>query len=376
MSDIARTADADGDGDAGPAPSAVVPTVGTVLSGVILAAIVLPVRRGVDDPAVWVAGVAALVATVAFVGRRHGLLERAVAGPIAAGGSLLVVVCTGYAITQGVLGSVALPGLEGSVSALFVAFFVGMAAVGVGVADRAGIAGRGLLSRLTRTVEVGVVALVGLLSISIAALFLSLPVTVFVGEPTELQATLIQYPAYALGLGGVAAGYLAYRGHDRSFIDLEAPTPRTVGWIVGGLILIVAANVGIAELMAALGIESSEHTTTQRVAENPDLLVIIVPSMILFVGPFEELLYRNVIQKSLYERFSRAGAVAVGSVVFTLVHVTAYATAGPGELLASLSLLFVLALILGAIYERTENLLVPALVHGCYNALIFVDMFL
>ncbi|QRV16287.1 CPBP family intramembrane metalloprotease [Haloterrigena salifodinae] len=371
MSDLTRTAD--GDGDAGSAASDVVPTVGTVLSAVVLVALVLPVRRGVDSPAVWLAAVGALVATGAFVGRRHGLLERRVAGAAAAGGSLLVVVLSGYAITQGVLGSVVVPGLEGAVSSLFVALVAAIGAVGVGIADRGGVSGSGLYRRLARTVEMCILAVVGLFSLSIATVFLSLPVTTLIGEPTPLQQSLVEYPAYALGLGGIAAGYLAYRGHDRSFIDLERPTLRTVGWIVLGLVLLFAVNIGISQVMTALGIDASDHTTTQRLAENPELAMVAVPSMLLFVGPFEELFYRNVIQKSLYEQFSRAGAVLVGSLVFMIVHLFAYATAGPGAMLASLALVFALGLILGTIYERTDNLLVPALVHGCYNALLFVE---
>lgn len=371
MSDTAQVVDGDGD----PGSSAFVPTVGTVLSAITVAALLIPVRFGADDPALLVAAAGALLTTGAFVTRRHALLERRVAGSIAAGSSLLVVFLSGYVITQGVLGSVVVPGLDWSISLLFCAFFVAAGSVGIGVAERAGLSSRGLIARLGLTGEILVLAFVGLVGISIAALLLSLPVRLLAGEPTELQLTVVEYLSFAVGLGGVAVGYLAFRGRDLSFIDLKAPTLWTIGWVVGGLLVILGANMGVSALMSAVGIEASEHTTTQRVAENPDLLLIIIPSMVLFVGPFEELLYRNVIQKSLYERFSRPGAVVVGSVVFTLVHISAYATAGAGQILASLSLLFVLALILGTLYERTENLLVPALVHGCYNAAIFIPMY-
>ena len=373
MSDIAGTVDGDGESEDDPATTAVVPTVGVVLSAVVLAALLFPVRRGVDEPAVWLGVAGALAAAVAFVGRRHGLLERAVAGAVAAGGQVAVVLLSGYAITQGTLGSVSVSGIGQSVSLLFVAFFTAMAAAGVGVADRAGISGRGLLARFVQTIEMGALALIGLYSLAVATLLLSVPLVAVVGEPTELQMRLIEYPAYAIGLGSVVAGYFLYRDRDRSFIDLERPTLRTVGWIVVGLVLIFAANIAISQLMGVLGIEASEHTATEQIAENPEQALVAIPGMILFVGPFEELLYRNVVQKSLYERFSRPGAVVVGGLVFMLVHVTAYATAGPGSMLASLSLVFALGLILGALYERTENLLVPALVHGCYNALIFVQ---
>ncbi|WP_440769888.1 lysostaphin resistance A-like protein [Natronorubrum sp. DTA28] len=373
MSDTARAADGDG---VQRSSTAVVPTAGTVLSAVALVALLGPVRRGVADPALWAAAAAAFVATGAFFARRHGFLERRLAGSVAAGSSLLTVVCSGYVITQGVLGSVAVPGLEWSISLLFVAFFLATAAVGVGVADRTGVSGQGLFHRLGQTVEMTVLGVAGLVGITVASIFLSIPVQLTGGEGPELAWTVIEYLAFAIGLGGVAVGYLALRERDLSFIDLERPTLRTVGWIVVGLILILGANLGISALMGALGIESSEHTTTQRVVENPDLLYVIIPAMVLVVGPFEELLYRNIVQKSLYETFSRYGAVVVASVVFTLVHILAYATAGAGELLASLSLLFVLSLILGVLYERTENLVVPALVHGCYNAVVFATLLL
>ncbi|SIR77808.1 CPBP family intramembrane glutamic endopeptidase [Natronorubrum thiooxidans] len=371
MSDTARAVDGDGD----PLSSAVVPTVGTVLSVITVAALLVPARHGVEEPALWIAAAGALLTTGAFLTRRHGILERRVAGPIAAGSSLLVVLLSGYAITQGVLGSIVVPGLEWSVSLLFCAFFVAAGSVGIGVADHAGVSGSGLKRRLGLTGEMLVLAFIGLFAISIAAILLSVPVQLLAGEPTEFQWTVIEYLAFAVGLGAVAAGYLAFRERDLSFLDLERPTLRTVGWVVGGLLLILGANLGISALMTAAGIEASEHTTTQQAAENPDLLLVIIPAMVLFVGPFEELLYRNIIQKSLYERFSRPGAVVVASAVFTLVHISAYATAGAGRILASLSLLFVLSLILGTIYERTENLLVPALVHGCYNAAIFLPMY-
>ncbi|APX95262.1 CPBP family intramembrane glutamic endopeptidase [Natronorubrum daqingense] len=365
MSDSVRRVD-----DGGPASAAAVSSLGAVLSAVTLGFLFLSLTRGPESAVIWGGAVGALVATGAFLASRYGLLERAVAGPIGAGSSLLVVALSAFAIMQGTLGSVVLPGLEWSVSSLFAAFFVGAGVVGVGVAEYAHLSGRELVDRLTLTVEMIALAVVGLFGMSIAYLFLELPVMLAVGEPTATQQMTLEYLSTGVGLGAVAAGYLAYREHDWSFIDLEWPTRWTVAWIVVGSLLIIGVNIGASSLMTFAGIEGSEHSLTQDILENPSLLVIIVPAMVLIVGPFEELLYRNVVQKSLYSTFSRTGAVVVASVVFTLVHIIAYATAGAGEILASLSLLFVLSLILGGLYARTENLLVPALAHGCYNAVV------
>ncbi|MDQ2049965.1 CPBP family intramembrane glutamic endopeptidase [Natronolimnohabitans sp. A-GB9] len=373
MSDTARVAD---DSDRGPAVTAAVPTVGTVLAVVAFVALAVPARSGpsTSEVALPAAAAAALVAVGAFLARRHDLAARRIAAPIATGSSLFAVVLSGYAITQGALGSVTVPGLEWSVSLLFLAFFVAAGAVGIGVADYVGITERGLFDRTKRLLEMTFLGGMGLVGITAAAVLLALPVQLVAGELTEFQWTVVEYLAFAVGLGAVSVGYLAARERELSYIDLERPTLRTVGWIGIGLVLLLGSNMVISWLMTAAGIEGADHTTTQQAAENPELLLVILPAMILVVGPFEELLYRNVIQKSLYETFSRKGAVVVASVVFTLVHVTAYATAGAGQLLASLSILFVLSLILGHIYERTENLLVPALAHGCYNAVIFLPL--
>lgn len=373
MSDTARVAD---DSDRGPAVTAAVPTVGTVLAVVAFVALAVPARSGpgTGEVALPTAAAAALVAVGAFLARRHDLAARRIAAPIAAGSSLFAVVLSGYAITQGALGSVTVPGLEWSVSLLFLAFFVAAGAVGIGVADYVGITERGLFNRAKRLLEMTFLGGMGLVGITAAAVLLALPVQLVAGELSEFQWTVVEYLAFAVGLGAVSVGYLAARERELSYIDIERPTLWTVGWIGIGLVLLLGSNMVISWLMTAAGIEGADHTTTQQAAENPELLLVILPAMILVVGPFEELLYRNVIQKSLYETFSRKGAVVVASVVFTLVHVTAYATAGAGQLLASLSILFVLSLILGHIYERTENLLVPALAHGCYNAAIFLPL--
>lgn len=373
MSDTARVAD---DSERDPSPAVSVPEMGAVLAAVVVLFLLVPFSADGDRIAVAVAVAFATVATAAFLARRLGFLERRVGGALAAGASSAVVVLAGYAITQGVFGSVAVPGLGWSLSLLALAGVVAAGAVGIAVADYAGLSRAGVARRTKRTAEMAALGWIGLFAITVAAILLATPFQLVLGELTSFQWTVIEYLGFGVGLGAVSIGYLAARDRDVSYLDLERPTLRTVGWIALGLALLLVANVGYSHLLSAAGIETSSHTTYERAVENPALLAVIVPAMLLIVGPFEELLYRNVVQKSLYETFSRRGAIVVASVVFTLVHVSAYATAGANELLASLSLLFVLSLVLGTLYARTENLLVPGLAHGCYNASVFVPLLL
>lgn len=359
-----------------PAGSDGVSTIGLALSTVTLIAVAVPVTQGLADPAVWLAASFALIATATFVARRYELFEPLFGGPLAAASSGLVVVLSGYALTQHVFGSVTVPGLGWSIPFFFVAFLGGAAAVSVGVADAAGIGIFGLRQRTARFLEMIGVGLLGLVGMFVATRLLSVPAGALLGELSMLQWQVVQYLGFALGIGAVAVGYLALREYGLSYIDLEMPSVRSIGWMVGGLGVLFGVLFGGSMVMAAAGVETAGHGTVDAVEQNAELLAVIIPASLLIIGPFEELLYRNVIQKSLYETFSRYGSVVVTSVVFALVHVLAYATAGPGQILAALSMIFVLSIVLGVIYERTENLLVPAVVHGVFNAVQFSSLYL
>ncbi|WP_306056369.1 CPBP family intramembrane glutamic endopeptidase [Natronococcus wangiae] len=369
MSETARPGDED------PADDSFVPSLGVVPATVAMAAVLVPVRDGVGDPFVGSAAAFAVVAVVAFLARRHGALGPVPGGLAAAGSSLLVVLLSGYALNQGTSASTAVPGFGWTIPSLFLAFAAAGVSIGIAAADYAGVSGRGLLRRTQRFSTMAGLGFVGLLSMAFAAVFLSDLVTVLGSGDSELDRQLVQYLSTAVGLGSIAVAYLLWRDYGLSYIDLEVPDVRSVLWIGGGLALIFGALIGIFALMTVIGVDTAEHGTTQQVEQNPDLLIVIVPAMLLIVGPFEELLYRNVIQKSLYETFSRYGAVVVTSVIFASVHVAAYATAGAGEVLASLGVLFGLSLVLGFVYERTDNLVVPAVVHGCYNAIQMLLLF-
>ncbi|PCR92446.1 CPBP family intramembrane glutamic endopeptidase [Natrinema ejinorense] len=369
---MTETARAD---EAGPIASNVVPGIGTVLAGITMVALLVPVRRGVDDPIV-LAGVGfALAAVLTFLVRRHAGLERRIGGPIAAASSVLVVLLAGYALNQGVTAPAALPTGSVSIPVVFVAFVTAGLAAAMGVADYYGITPTGLKRRSLQVVSLSAVGIAGLLATPVVIAILAIPIVPLLEPLSTFEEAVFTQVSMAIGAMLVTAGYLAMTDRDLSFIDLRRPTLRELGWILGGLFVLFGALFAISTLMQSAGVESADHSTTQRAQDNPELMLILAPLAILIIGPFEELLYRNVIQKSLYETFSRPGAVAVASVIFAAVHVLAYATAGIGAVIASLGTIFGLSIVLGTIYERTDNLLVPALIHGVYNAVTFVSLY-
>lgn len=374
---MTETAQAD---EAGPIASDVVPGIGTTLAGITMIAMLVPVRRGVGNPVVW-AGVAfAVAAVLSFLVRRHSGIERRIAAPIAAVSSVAVVLLAGYALNQGITAHTAVPAIPISIPVVFIGFVTAGLTAGISVADYYGIGITGLRRRTQLTLTLSVVGLSGLLVPQIVMFVLAIPVYPFLEMLSEIErlvaTQIVSQLGVIIGTAIVVVAFLRTTDRDLSFIDLRRPTLREVAWTVAGLLVLFGTLQVISILMQSTGVESAEHATAQRAQESPELLLILVPIAILVIGPFEELLYRNVIQKSLYGTFSRFGSVAVASVIFAGVHVLAYATDGLGAVIASLGTVFGLSIVLGTIYERTDNLLVPALIHGLYNAAVFANLYL
>lgn len=198
-----------------------------------------------------------------------------------------------------------------------------------------------------------------------------------VEEITSIQEAVVSTLALGFGMATGAALYLHLSHRSLSFLDVRLPTLRDVGYMIGGLIGLFAAVIAIGFVTEALGVSPSDHGIIEDASDgNAEILLVLVPLSLLVIGPGEELLFRNVVQKHLYDAFSREEAIVIASSIFAVVHVPAYATGTPGQIATSITVIFVLSLLLGWVYHRTENLVVPALIHGCYNALLFGSLYL
>jgi len=227
---------------------------------------------------------------------------------------------------------------------------------------------------LLRAVLIG---LLGLVAIQVAALLLASPVVATTGELSAVEETILTTVATGVGLAAYGAVVMSATERDRSFLDLATPDRRDVAYAVGGSVLLLAAYLGVALALSELGVRLSEHGISQRLdAGDAWVALVLVALSYLAVAPGEELLYRNLVQKSLYEQFSRPVAVVATSVVFALVHLPAYATGPVGVgAVASLGLVFALAVGLGWLYARTDNLAVPVFAHGTFNAVQYLLLY-
>ena len=216
--------------------------------------------------------------------------------------------------------------------------------------------------------------LVGLVFVSLAVSLLDAVLPLSEATPTRTAVTLV---AQYSGSLAVVAFYLSTSERSMSFLRLGRPSARDVAWTVGGALALFVTLTGANLVIEQLGLSLTEHSILDRAEENPAILLPLIPLSVLVTGPVEELLYRGVVQSRLREAFATVPAVLIASVVFMLVHIPAYfLSPGNGSILASLAVLFVLGGVLGALYEHTGNLFVPAVAHGVYNAVTFANKYL
>lgn len=176
-----------------------------------------------------------------------------------------------------------------------------------------------------------------------------------------------------IAFGGVAYVYLRIRGFGLDFIRVGVPNIQDLKVAIGGILVLLLFNSGASLLLSHLGIESAQNQIVKLGHANPLVFLLLIPLSFLLVGPGEELLFRGLIQGRLEEPFPTWRAILLASGLFALVHI--WSLTGEGKL-AYVGIVFGLALVLGTTYEYTDNLAVPALIHGTYNAVLFGGSYL
>ncbi len=180
-----------------------------------------------------------------------------------------------------------------------------------------------------------------------------------------------------IGFPLVSLAYLRWRGLDATFLRVRRPSLRDVGLAVAGLVgvfVLVSLSVQAIQL---LDLPAAQRGDAELLRQ-PAVALAAIPVMLLIVGPGEELLFRGVIQTTLTERFSAPAAIVLANLAFAPAHLLVYLGTGTSAsaVAVSLSVLFFPGLVFGVVYERSDNLVVPALSHGLYNAILAATLLL
>jgi membrane protease YdiL (CAAX protease family) len=202
----------------------------------------------------------------------------------------------------------------------------------------------------------------------------SLGIGVAPGSLSRRLVGMITFQGFAVAT--VAGIYFRGRSAVNARLGLRRPTRSDAVWIVGGIVAIVGLFVVANAALDWLGIEPAEHALSQ--VRDPTAVLVIAALGVTLVPASEELLFRSIVQGTLRDAVPAAGAIAVASLLFASVHLTALLSesSGIGEgQLATLGVVFLLSLVLGVVYERTETVIVPAVVHAAFNLLQFATLY-
>ena len=182
----------------------------------------------------------------------------------------------------------------------------------------------------------------------------------------RLLRTLLQFGGFALA----AVGYLAITD-EWDLVRFSRPDRREAAVVLGGGALLFAFQYGALIALQQVGLSTGQNQAVVPTGDPVAYYLAMIAVSLAVVGPVEELLFRGVVQGGVRRAFNAVPAVLTASLAFGLIHLPAV-SGTMAERWAYVAVVVVLGAVLGALYEWTDNVVVPGLVHGVYNAVTYV----
>ncbi|MFW5952805.1 MAG: CPBP family intramembrane glutamic endopeptidase [Candidatus Natronoplasma sp.] len=225
-------------------------------------------------------------------------------------------------------------------------------------------------SRLSLIFEViGITILAFLASLFLGFIFyLSLGVLGYDVETTfaRVGATILGQIAF-LGLA-----YIYIRLRDVT-VPFDMPSRTDLKYVFGGTLLALTTAIVFSQIL--LYFDLMPESVIEEIAEiDPMFLIVLAILSVVLIAPAEELLFRGAVQGRLRSRYGPFPAITVASLLFGSFHLFNY-TGDVLSIVMTTSLIVVLGGILGGLYERTQNLAVPILIHAIYNFILLAPSY-
>ena len=195
-----------------------------------------------------------------------------------------------------------------------------------------------------------------------------------VGSSASTSGRLLQTGLQFLTMIAVVVWYARTVDSER-LIPAMVPNGRSLGLIGVGIVVLLGLQYAINGILQWAGFSPGANQAVLAGAGDPTYFLLMVPISLLFVGPAEELLFRGAVQGRLQESWGTWPAIIAATALFGLIHIPAV-TGGFGAQLSYALLAGLLGVLLGACYAYTDNIVVPAVIHGGYNGTLFALLYL
>jgi len=200
----------------------------------------------------------------------------------------------------------------------------------------------------------GGLTFVGVVAGLVAALAIQLGVEVAGLRYSAVLRTILRTPVQ-YGFLAVALGYLVVSSEPSRFARFRVPSARDLGWLLALLALVPVTSAA-----------RPDYFLTEALRTTPALWAVVILCWFLVTAPAEELLFRGIVQTRLDDEFRAAVAIVLAAGLFSLMHVAFAVFQGGGGVLSRAIVTFVMGGVFGTVYERTGNLVVPAVGHATY----------
>ncbi|MFW9881417.1 MAG: CPBP family intramembrane glutamic endopeptidase [Candidatus Thorarchaeota archaeon] len=208
---------------------------------------------------------------------------------------------------------------------------------------------------------------------------ISISELIFILIPVIYVRKYLKNPTFKNSL--VLLGFTS-RNYDRRKILKEILIGLSFAII--GILLVTIVSIFIEfilEMILRIEIvqDSSEFTGVILPTDIPSLIVFSI-SMIIIIGPSEEILFRGFMQKGLTRSLGNKWGIIITALLFSMIHligILSFALESPFLFIISFLLsffpYFAISLMLGFLYQwRKENLIAVCLTHGVYNTLTII----
>lgn len=170
--------------------------------------------------------------------------------------------------------------------------------------------------------------------------------------------------------GYAIAGWIYLRRWFSETVPLKIPTLQQGGWVIVSTLIMLGIATGVGALSTILGIQLG-RLDQELITGSPMMVLIMTVLSFILIAPAEEYLFRGVIQRRLLQSMRPHAAIVGTAFLFVIPHAIGYIGGVQSVLLLSV-VPFLLAIVMGILYEKFNNLSVPILAHGCYNAMLFL----
>ena len=221
-------------------------------------------------------------------------------------------------------------------------------------------------SRLLRIGQAITLFVAGVLGLGLgSSLWIGAASTLGVAEGTTAYQ-IVGTAGGNLGFVAPVALFVVAEG-DRTLLSGGVPDRREAAIAVGAIVALYVGQYVLLSAFSQIGVAPSQNPALDPETHAPAYFLWMVPVSLLVVGPAEELLVRGGLQGVLRRSWGPWPSIVGASALFGSLH---YIGGGSGAL-AYVAFSFLLGILLGSLYERTGNLLVPAIAHGGYNAVLY-----